>query len=204
MTVGVGFTAEQVREFVGEYYLRPHGQKGSWLASKGMSYDKSRRWRSAVFEGDVERGLVRREGSPMTVPSAKRTAWERARVAERAAWVAVSRASTRMRSPTTASCSASSSKAAAVETTGPQRGLRWLAATTSGCMWARAAAADAGRLSGLQRGLSGRCCRVDRGNRRRALDLAAGSSVGEAARRTEACAHSVVTRLLPCVEVVDP
>ena len=122
MTVGVGFTAEQVREFVGEYYLRPHGQKGSWLASKGMSYDRLRRWRSAVFDGDVERGLVPREGSPMTVPSAKRAAWERARVAERAAWVAwvaVSRASTRMRSLTTASCSASSSKAAAVETTRP-------------------------------------------------------------------------------------
>ena len=85
MTVGVGFTAEQVREFVGEYYLRPYGQKGSWLASKGISYDRLRRWRSAVFEGDVERGLVPREGSPVTVPSARRTVWERAWVAERAA-----------------------------------------------------------------------------------------------------------------------
>lgn len=84
MTVGAGFTSEQIREFVHEYHLRPFGQKASWLASQGVSYDKFRRWRSAVFEGDVDRGLIPRKGSPMTVPPAKRTAWERTRAAERA------------------------------------------------------------------------------------------------------------------------
>lgn len=85
MTVGAGFTAGEIREFVHEYHLLPFGQKGSWLASQGVSYDKLRRWRSAVFDGDVDRGLIPREGAPMTVPPAKRTAWERTRAAERAA-----------------------------------------------------------------------------------------------------------------------
>jgi|SRR5664279_2561269 len=85
MTVGVGFTAAQKREFVQEYHLQPWGQKSSWLTSRGVSYDKLRRWQLAVFEGDLDRGLMPREGSPMTVPPAKRTALERTRAAEREA-----------------------------------------------------------------------------------------------------------------------
>ncbi|MBC7596834.1 MAG: hypothetical protein H7288_23425 [Kineosporiaceae bacterium] len=85
MTVGVGFTAAQKREFVQEYHLHPWGQKSSWLTSQGVSYDKLRRWQLAVFEGDLDRGLMPREGSPMTVPPAKRTALERTRAAERVA-----------------------------------------------------------------------------------------------------------------------
>lgn len=84
MTVGVGFSTDQIREFVHEYQVQPHGQKASWLASQGVSYDRLRRWQLAVFEGDLDRRLIPREGSPMTVPPAKRTALARTRAAERA------------------------------------------------------------------------------------------------------------------------
>jgi hypothetical protein len=85
MTAGVGFTAEQIREFVHRYHVQPHGRKYAWLAEQGVSYDRLRKWRSMVFEGDLDRRLVPREGGGMTVPSAKRTALEKQRAAERAA-----------------------------------------------------------------------------------------------------------------------
>jgi transposase-like protein len=88
MTVSVGFTAVEIREFVHEYYVQPQGEKMSWLAAQGVSYDRLRRWRTTVFEGDLDRALVPREGSAMTVPSPKRTALEKARAAERAAHAA--------------------------------------------------------------------------------------------------------------------
>ena len=98
MTVGVGFTAVEIREFVHEYLVQPQGQKASWWAGQGVSYGQLRRWRATVFEGDVDRGLVPREGSPMTVPPAKRTALEKARAAERAAHAAeVAKLSERIR-----------------------------------------------------------------------------------------------------------
>lgn len=85
MTASVGFTAGQIREFVHEYHVQPHGRKYAWLAEQGVSYDRLRKWRSAVFEGDLDRRLIPREGRPMTVPPAKRTALEKQRAAERAA-----------------------------------------------------------------------------------------------------------------------
>ncbi len=85
MTISSGFTAAEVREFVHEYQLQPHGSKGPWLAERGLSYKRMRRWRLAVFEGDLDRGLIPREGSPMTVPPSKRTALEKTRARERAA-----------------------------------------------------------------------------------------------------------------------
>ena len=85
MTASVGFTAEEIREFVHEYHVQPFGQKAAWLAEQGVSYDRLRKWRSAVFEGDLDRRLVPREGGRMTVPPAKRTALEKQRAAERAA-----------------------------------------------------------------------------------------------------------------------
>ena len=88
MTVSVGLTAVEIREFVHEYQLQPHGQKRSWLAGRGVSYDVLRRWQAGVFEGDLDRGLVPRESGAMTVPPAKRTALEKARAAERAAHAA--------------------------------------------------------------------------------------------------------------------
>jgi hypothetical protein len=98
MTVSVGFTAVEIREFVHEYQLRPYGHKRSWLAAQGVSVGRLRRWQASVFEGDLDRDLIPREGSPMTVPPAKRTALEKTRAAERAAHAAeVARLSERIR-----------------------------------------------------------------------------------------------------------
>ncbi|WP_033104751.1 hypothetical protein [Microbacterium profundi] len=85
MTVSPGFTAMEIREIVHEYQVQPHGQKRPWLAARGVSYARLRRWRDAVFEGDLDRGLVPREGSGMTIPPSKRTALEKQRARERAA-----------------------------------------------------------------------------------------------------------------------
>lgn len=88
MAISAGFTTAEIREFVHEYQLQPHGQKGLWLAARGVSYNRMRRWRAAVFEGDLDRGLIPREGSAMTIPPGKRTALEKERARERAAQAA--------------------------------------------------------------------------------------------------------------------
>jgi hypothetical protein len=85
MSVGVGFTVEEIREFVHEYEVQPYGTKAAWLAVSGVSYDRLRNWRSALFEGDLERGLVPRKGMPMTIDQGGRRALERQRARERAA-----------------------------------------------------------------------------------------------------------------------
>ena len=88
MSISPGFTVAEIREFVHEYQRVPHGQKGVSLAKRRVSYDALMRWQSAVFDGDLDRGLVPREGSQMTIPPGKRTALEKARAAEREAYVA--------------------------------------------------------------------------------------------------------------------
>lgn len=85
MTISPGYTTVEIREFVHEYRLQPHGTKGAWLAARDVPYERFRRWRDTVFEGDLDRGLIPREGSGMTVPPGKRTALERERAKERAA-----------------------------------------------------------------------------------------------------------------------
>ena len=98
MSISAGFTTEQIREFVHEYEIQPYGQKAIWLVAQRVSYDRLRRWRSAVFDGDLDRGLIPREGSRMTVPPQKRTALERQRASERTAHEAeVARLSDRVR-----------------------------------------------------------------------------------------------------------
>ena len=98
MTISPGFTAAEIREFVHEYQVQPHGQKMSWLVARGVPYKRLRLWRAAVFEGDIDRGLIPREGSSMTIPPSKRTALERARAAERDAHAAeVARLAARVR-----------------------------------------------------------------------------------------------------------
>ena len=85
MSISAGFTAEEIREFVLEYQALPQGRKGPWLTARGVPYERLRRWRAAVFEGDLDRALIPREGSPMTIPPSNRTSIARARAAERAA-----------------------------------------------------------------------------------------------------------------------
>lgn len=85
MSISAGFTAEQIRKFVHEYELQPFGQKAVWLAGQGIAYDRFRRWRSAVYGGDLDRGLIPREGESMMIPPRQRHALERARAREREA-----------------------------------------------------------------------------------------------------------------------
>jgi hypothetical protein len=66
VSISPGFTTEEIVEFVAEYHRQPWGQKGSWLAEKGFSSDRMRRWQSALFDGDLDRGLIPREGGPRT------------------------------------------------------------------------------------------------------------------------------------------
>jgi transposase-like protein len=98
MAISPGFTALEIREFVHEYQVLSYGSKTAWLAARAVTYHVLRRWRETVFEGDLDRGLIPRQGGPMTIPPGKRTAFERARAAERAADAAeVARLSARVR-----------------------------------------------------------------------------------------------------------
>lgn len=61
MSISPGFTAEQIREFVHQCEIQPYGRKAIWSEGQGVSYDRLRRWRSAVFDGDLARGLIPRD-----------------------------------------------------------------------------------------------------------------------------------------------
>jgi hypothetical protein len=71
VSISPGFTTQEIVDFVAEYHRQPWGQKGVWLADKGVSGDRLRRWQSALFDGDLDRGLVPREGGVRT-PQGKR------------------------------------------------------------------------------------------------------------------------------------
>jgi hypothetical protein len=74
VSISAGFSIAEIREFVVEYQRVPHGCKGPWLAAQGVSGGQFRRWQAAVFSGDLDRGLIPREGGEMTVPPALRNA----------------------------------------------------------------------------------------------------------------------------------
>lgn len=67
-----GWTDEEVREFVYAYECQPWGTRQAWLDRQGVSRGRFKRWRNAVFDGDLDRGLIPREGSPMTSPTERR------------------------------------------------------------------------------------------------------------------------------------
>lgn len=81
--MSAGFTAAQIRELVHEYNALPHGSKGVWLRERGLKPTRLLQWTATVFAGDLERGLVPRKAGQMTVPPSARSAFERARAAER-------------------------------------------------------------------------------------------------------------------------
>jgi hypothetical protein len=82
MSISPGFTPTEIRELVVDYQLLPRGQKGPFLAAQGVSNRQFRRWQAAVFDGDLDRGLIPREGGAMTVPPAKRRALAKADAAK--------------------------------------------------------------------------------------------------------------------------
>jgi len=84
MSISPGFTVAEIRKFVHEYDGLAYGRKTPWLAEHSLSRHRLARWRDAVYEGDLDRGLIPREGSCMTIPPGKRSALEKARAAEQA------------------------------------------------------------------------------------------------------------------------
>lgn len=84
MSISPGFTAAEIVDFVDEYQRQPFGHKGSWLAGRGVTYHRLRRWQAAVFDGDLDRGLIPRQGSDVTVPPENRTALAASRAVEQA------------------------------------------------------------------------------------------------------------------------
>lgn len=85
MSISAGFTAEEIREFVYAYTAQPFGGTAEWLAERGVSYDRLRRWRLAVFDGDLDRGLIPRDSGPVKkIPPGQRAALERHHAKERA------------------------------------------------------------------------------------------------------------------------
>lgn len=84
MSASVGWTAEAIREFVHQYEVQPYGTKLVWLSGQDVSYGRLQRWRSTVFDGDLDRGLIPRKGGPMTMTPGQGRALERQRAKERA------------------------------------------------------------------------------------------------------------------------
>jgi len=84
VSISAGFTADEIREFVHQYTAQPFGRKAEWLAAQNVSYDRLRRWRLAVFDGDLDRGLIPRKTSSVKTPPGQRAALERHHAKERA------------------------------------------------------------------------------------------------------------------------
>jgi hypothetical protein len=82
VSISPGFTSAEIRDFVIEYHLQPYGQKEAWRAAQGISVRQLRRWEAAVFSGDLDRGLIPREGSGMTGPPGRRNAFVQAKTAK--------------------------------------------------------------------------------------------------------------------------
>ena len=72
VSISPGFTSAEIREFVVEYHLLPHGQKGLWRAAHGVSVRQLTRWKAAVFAGDLDRGLIPREDSVVRLQLGKK------------------------------------------------------------------------------------------------------------------------------------
>jgi hypothetical protein len=88
LSVTAGFTAAEIVEFVYEYQRQPHGQKASWLAGQGVTSHRLRRWRAAVFDGDIDRGLIPRDGGVMSSPTERSALAREAEIAQRDAELA--------------------------------------------------------------------------------------------------------------------
>lgn len=98
LAIGVGFSAAEICELVFEFQGLAHGSKGRWLAERGLSSRQLWRWRDSVLDGDLDRGLVPRQGSAVTRSPAENTAFARRRAAEQATHAAeVDRLNARIR-----------------------------------------------------------------------------------------------------------
>lgn len=60
MSIAPGLTTDEILDLVFEYDSLPYGTKMAWLKDKSISRGTFRRWQSAVYDGDISRGLVPR------------------------------------------------------------------------------------------------------------------------------------------------
>jgi hypothetical protein len=88
LSITAGFTAAEIVEFVYVYQRQPHGRKASWLAGQGVTSHRLRRWRAAVFDGDLDRGLIPREGEVMSSATERSALAREAEIARRDAELA--------------------------------------------------------------------------------------------------------------------
>lgn len=72
MAIAPGYTDDEVRAYVYDYERQPWGTKQAWLDARGISRHRFARWRNTVFDGDLDRGLIPREGSGMTSANQRR------------------------------------------------------------------------------------------------------------------------------------
>lgn len=72
MTIAPGYTREEVRAVVLAYEQQPYGTKTAWLKEQGITTTRLYRWRNAVFDGDLDRGLVPRDSESMTATKHRR------------------------------------------------------------------------------------------------------------------------------------
>lgn len=72
MSISPGWTNDEIRELVYAYERQPHGTKTTWLAAQGVGDRQLRRWRNALFDGDIDAGLVPRDGRSMAPPEHRR------------------------------------------------------------------------------------------------------------------------------------
>lgn len=77
-----GFTVDEIVELVHEFQVQRYGTKGAWLVERGISSSRMQRWCAGVFAGDLDRGLIPRQGSDMNVPDGKRRALSASRAKE--------------------------------------------------------------------------------------------------------------------------
>ena len=68
------WTAEEKTALVQQYVALPHGTKAAWLLEQGVSRHQIMTWRKAFYFGDLERDLVPRDTSHMTVADGARLA----------------------------------------------------------------------------------------------------------------------------------
>jgi hypothetical protein len=86
MSISPGFTNAEIRAYVFEYQQQPYGEKRTWLLQQPISSSTMRRWINAVFDGELDRGLIPRDGSGMTSTSKqKREALARSLAAQQEA-----------------------------------------------------------------------------------------------------------------------
>lgn len=82
MSTTMGYTREEIREYMHQYYLQPHGTKQAWLAEQSIPVWKIQQWRKLVYEGDLDRNLIPRDHGSMSSTYSERSAFEKARAKE--------------------------------------------------------------------------------------------------------------------------